>query len=326
MKKRELSFGVEVEMTGITRKEAAVLIKKYFNNKYDIEEMYFKENIDGHADEYRIYDNDGYDWIIMDDTTIKPEKKNNYSKNLKDYRVEFISPILNFNDEKSISIFCDIVSLLKKNGAIVNHTCGLHVHIDAKKIKANHLKKLANTVNVIQYSLYKVLDVLNSRLLHVTKLSQNFIDELNSYDKISLPIIKKSLEKMAKEHGKDQQFVYKPEKYYGVNMYNVFSKGTVEFRMFNSTLNINKIMSYIDFCQSISSYSINKSKENTFGVVYSLDSALRLFSLCDSKDLHRYSGAIKPYLEGFGMSHESINDFCSIETHKNKVKASSFEF
>ena len=45
---------------------------------------------------------------------------------------------------------------------------------------------------------------------------------------------------------------YGETRYHGLNLHSVFSKGTIEFRLFNSTLHAGEIKSYIQLCLAIS--------------------------------------------------------------------------
>ena len=45
---------------------------------------------------------------------------------------------------------------------------------------------------------------------------------------------------------------YDHTRYHGLNLHSVFSKGTIEFRLFTSTLHAGKVKSYIQLCLAIS--------------------------------------------------------------------------
>ena len=45
---------------------------------------------------------------------------------------------------------------------------------------------------------------------------------------------------------------YDSSRYHALNLHSVFSKGTVEFRLFNSTLHAGKVKAYIQLCLAIS--------------------------------------------------------------------------
>lgn len=57
---------------------------------------------------------------------------------------------------------------------------------------------------------------------------------------------------------------YNTTRYHGVNLHSYFSKGTVEFRLFNSTLHAGKIKAYIQFCLAVSAWAISSQDKIVF--------------------------------------------------------------
>ena len=57
---------------------------------------------------------------------------------------------------------------------------------------------------------------------------------------------------------------YNRTRYHGVNLHSYFSKGTVEFRLFNSTLHAGKIKAYIQFCLAVSAWAITSQDKIVF--------------------------------------------------------------
>ena len=57
---------------------------------------------------------------------------------------------------------------------------------------------------------------------------------------------------------------YNSTRYHGVNLHSFFTKGTVEFRLFNSTLHAGKIKAYIQFCLAVSAWAITSQEKIVF--------------------------------------------------------------
>ena len=57
---------------------------------------------------------------------------------------------------------------------------------------------------------------------------------------------------------------YNSTRYHGVNLHAFFTKGTVEFRLFNSTLHAGKIKAYIQFCLAVSAWAITSNDKLVF--------------------------------------------------------------
>lgn len=57
---------------------------------------------------------------------------------------------------------------------------------------------------------------------------------------------------------------YNSSRYHGINLHAFFTKGTVEFRLFNGTTHAGKIKSYIQFCLAMSAWALDCPKERLF--------------------------------------------------------------
>lgn len=81
---REQKFGIEIELTGLTRKRAAEVIGKYLGQEphYD----------GGYYEEYSVRDEQGRKWKVMYDSSIVAVKKGGGSAG-DEYKVEFVSPM-----------------------------------------------------------------------------------------------------------------------------------------------------------------------------------------------------------------------------------------
>jgi hypothetical protein len=51
---------------------------------------------------------------------------------------------------------------------------------------------------------------------------------------------------------------YDRSRYHGLNLHSVFSKGTIEYRLFNSTLHAGKVKTYIQLCLAISNQALHQ--------------------------------------------------------------------
>ena len=57
---------------------------------------------------------------------------------------------------------------------------------------------------------------------------------------------------------------YNPTRYHGINLHAFFTKGTVEFRLFNGTTHAGKIKAYIQFCLAMSGWAIETNDNRKF--------------------------------------------------------------
>ena len=58
--------------------------------------------------------------------------------------------------------------------------------------------------------------------------------------------------------GRDEH--YNNSRYHGLNLHATFTKGTVEFRLFNGTLHAGEIKAYIQFCLAVAHQALTQKK------------------------------------------------------------------
>lgn len=70
--------------------------------------------------------------------------------------MEVVSPICHYEDIETIQ---DLVRKLRRAGACVNDSCGIHIHVDAAPHSAKTLRNLVNIMVSKEDLLYKALAV-----------------------------------------------------------------------------------------------------------------------------------------------------------------------
>lgn len=244
------TIGVEIEMTGITKAEAAEVAVTFLGGRITRE-------YDGY-DTYNIIAPDQRIWKIMNDASIKT-MKNTKGKlkgvNNKDYSVELVTPILRYEDIETLQ---ELIRRLRKAGAVSDSElqCGIHIHIGAKDHTPNTLKKLVNLMAAKEDLIYKSLEIDPARVRWCKKVNEDLIQAINKKKP-------KTLEQLAdlwySGYGfENRERHYHTSRYHGLNLHSTFTKGTIEFRLFNGTLHAGKIRSYIVFCLAISHQALTQ--------------------------------------------------------------------
>lgn len=239
------TIGVEIEFTGITRNKASKILSKYFNSEAYHYGQYY--------DEYHIRDEENRKWKLMFDGSIKPQKEGNLeflsrdSNSGKIRMCELVTPILTYKDLKTLT---DLVNELNKAGAVTNYSTGIHIHIGAEDFSIEKLKDLVNLMTSKEDLIYSALEIGEFRERYCKKTNKNFLSRLNSNNPKTLEELAKIwynseyIESHINEH-------YDHSRYTHTNLHSLFTKGTVEFRLFNSTLNPILIKSYIQFVLAV---------------------------------------------------------------------------
>ena len=248
------NFGVEIELTGITRAAAAKVIADELNSPHIIgpsNDCYHTR---------KVVDSTGRKWSVMRDSSIEPVYPSEDRYSSDEYRVEFVTPILHYED---IEVLQRMVRKLRAAGGKVNASCGIHIHIDGANHSPLSLRRLCNFMVSRQDIIYDSLGVGDRRDRWCRPISKELLDALSENRDLGhdqMEAIWYSRANDGYSGGIDHRH-YNPTRYHGVNLHSFFTKGTVEFRLFNSTLHAGKIKAYIQFCLGLSAWSI-ESKEN----------------------------------------------------------------
>lgn len=250
------TFGIEIEMSGITRQRAAELAADYFGTE--------AWHIGTYYDTYGAKDNKGRTWKFMYDSSIVASSTNQ--------KCEMVSPILTYDDMSDLQ---ELVRIMRRNGAKSKSSlqCGIHVHIGVGDHTIKTLKNLVNYMSSYQDVIYKALKIDPARERWCKKLEPMLIDKFNQRGLDTMAKGESAWYGEGREYGKNQH--YNETRYHGLNLHSVFSKGTIEFRLFNGTLHAGEIRSYITFCLAMSNFclekkSIRRTRKNQFNDKYTM--------------------------------------------------------
>lgn len=248
-------FGVEIEFTGISRATAAKVVAEELNTSIvgPARDAYYTR---------KMKDSQGRTWKVMRDSSIRPARKSG-DETMDEYRVEFVTPPLNYED---IELLQKIVRKFKSEGAVANSSCGIHVHVDGANHNAESLRRLVGFVVARQDLIYEALKVGDRKYQWCKPLNKKLLTEMKKEKNIT----KLDAEKIWYSEANDNYFGgvsyahYNSTRYHGINLHSFFSKGTVEFRLFNSTLHAGKIKAYVQFCLALSAWAIESGDNISF--------------------------------------------------------------
>ena len=245
---RTQRFGIEIEMTGITRKKAAEVIAGYFGTESFYLGTYYKT--------YGAKDLQGRTWKATYDSSIIAQKKSGGRtvQAADEYKCEIVSPILTYGDMADLQ---EIVRRLRHSGAFVNSQCGIHIHVDASRYTPQTLRNLVNIIASKEDILYKALRIDPARLRWCKKTNEKLLEAINRRKPQTMEALK-DIWYAGSTRGRDEH--YNDTRYHGLNLHSTFTKGTVEFRLFNSTTHAGEIKAYIQFCLAVSHQALTQKK------------------------------------------------------------------
>ena len=244
MKKQ--TIGVEVEMNSITREKAARIAAKFFGTgRY--------ENTAGRNGYYTwsAWDEQGREWKFQRDVSIA---------GCDSEKCELVTPILTYEDIETLQ---ELIRQLRHAGAKSDATrgCGVHIHIGKGNHTAKTLRNLVNIMASHEEQIGRAIRIDAGRTGHYCKVvNQRFLEQLNK----KKPTTMSQLEDIWYEgnganYGRTQH--YNDSRYHMLNLHATFTKGTIEFRLFQFAdphdgkrggLHAGEMKAYIQLCLAMS--------------------------------------------------------------------------
>ena len=240
------TIGVEVEMNNITREAAAKVAANLFGtNNYA-----YTASRNGYYT-WSAYDAQGREWKFQRDVSISgPDDK----------KCELVTPILHYAD---IELLQELIRQLRRAGA-VSHAgvgCGVHIHIGAQGHTPQSLRNLANLMASHEELIGDAIKISSSRKYQYCKVTDpRFIEQLNKKKPQTMSDLAEVWYTTNNaSYGRDQH--YNSSRYHMLNLHATFTKGTVEFRLFQfakpdterrNGLHAGQLKSYIQLCLAMS--------------------------------------------------------------------------
>lgn len=235
-------------MTGITRKQAADAAAKLWNTA--------ARYTGGSYDAWEVMDTEGKTWKFMSDSSICEEIwiDGEYTRaNNTQYRVEMVTPKLEYNE---LPKFQEVIRTVRHAHAKVNDSCGLHVHVDASRFDNRTLKNLLCIMYSKEDLLFQALQVPETRVERWCKpVRENMLKQVRS---MSPKASRSRLERIWYEGDVRTSEHYNWTRYSAINLHSVFYRGTVEYRLFNSTLHAGRAKAYVHLALGISSQALEQ--------------------------------------------------------------------
>ena len=243
---KQQTIGVEVEMNNITRQKAAKVAAEFFGTgRY--------ENTAGRNgySTWSAWDAQGREWKFQKDVSIAgPDEQ----------KCELVTPILTYGDIETLQELC---RQLRHAGAKsdASRGCGVHIHIGAQGHTPQSLRNLANIMASHESLIAEALKLDRSRMSRYCRtVDPNFLAKVNSRKP-------KTMAQLADiwytSHGASygRSHHYNDSRYHMLNLHATFTKGTVEFRLFQfdeptaerrGGIHAGQLKSYIQLCLALS--------------------------------------------------------------------------
>ncbi len=240
------TIGVEVEMNSITRQAAAKLAAEFFGTGRW--EDTARRN--GYCT-WSAWDANGREWKFQKDVSIAgPDAE----------KTELVTPILRYEDIETLQELC---RRLRKAGAKSDATrgCGVHIHIGANGHTPQTLRNLANIMASHEDLLADALRLDRRRMdRYCRTVDPDFLRLLNQRKPKTMAALADVWYRgNGADYGRSQH--YNDSRYHMLNLHATFTKGTIEFRLFQfdapangkqNGIHAGQLKSYIQLCLALS--------------------------------------------------------------------------
>ena len=239
------TIGVEVEMV-LDREEAARVAANLFQTWSSV----CYEG--GSYYTWSCLDAQGRKWKFQRDSSIKAPF---------DMQCELVTPILYYKD---IDLLQELIRCLRRAGAKSNpdYMCGVHIHIGADGHTPKTLRNLANLMASHERLLIDSLQLDDERVERFCSTVEiRFLRAVNKKKPSTMEDFADVWYSNNPGSNWDRESHYNDSRYHMLNLHAVFTKGTVEFRLFQfdrptkdrqGGLHAGQLKSYIQLCLALS--------------------------------------------------------------------------
>ena len=232
---KTLRFGIEIETIGQSRETVARAIQTVVGGTVQHVGTPYA------YDPWQVIDARGRTWKVMADSSLSTPKP---------LQAEVVSPILRYDDIPELQ---EVVRAVRRARARVDASTGIHLHVDAARFDVKALRNLVKIVNKQEALIEHALGISAARRARWCRgIDQAFLEKIEKQRPASL----EEMNRAWYGYHNTRPTHYDASRYHGVNLHNVWFRGTVEFRWFDGPLHAGKVKAYIQFVLALSAKAI----------------------------------------------------------------------
>lgn len=214
------TFGCEVEMNNITRRNAAKTVAEFFGT----DSYRDTSSTNGYAT-WSAWDAQGREWKFSRDSSIAgPEAE----------KCELVTPILHYED---MELLQEVIRTLRKAGAksCPSRGCGVHIHIGGTGHTPQTIRNLVNMMASHERQLIKAIEIGSHRLhSYCQTVNRDFLEKVNKEKPSTVDALADCWYEAHGygRYGRTEH--YNDSRYHMLNLHAFFNRyHTIEFRCFN---------------------------------------------------------------------------------------------
>lgn len=245
------TFGVEVEGNNITRRKAAQVAADFFGTG-----EYRDTAVRNGYCTWSAWDAQGREWKFSRDGSIAGPD---------DERCELVTPILRYED---MELFQGLLRALRAAGmkSSPSRGCGVHIHVglkglDGRDHNAKSLRNLTNIMAAHESQIGKAIHIDNGRThTYCRTVDPRFLAQLNTKKPATMDALADVWYQSQRADFRRHDH-YNNSRYHMLNLHASFTKGTIEFRLFQFSdptrtrrggIHAGEMKAYIQLCLAMS--------------------------------------------------------------------------
>lgn len=231
-----MKFGVEIEAIGATADGAARMVNG--QGVPCVSESY-NHNVRNH-------------WKVVYDASVHDTRGNSTRGGRGGF--ELVSPVL--EGENGKEQVRKALKGLRDGGCTVNRTCGLHVHIDARSMPLDQLKKLVALYLKHEHLIDAIMP--DSRKASANYFCKSLLNRVNGgnyprTEETRVAAVNQMIRQVlaARDITALGTIINNGDRYYKINLQSFWRHGTIEFRQHAGTVNGAKVLAWIELLEAM---------------------------------------------------------------------------
>lgn len=207
---------------------------------------------------------------------------------------EMVGPPLNFDDESDREQVTRAINAIRDAGCTTSEAAGIHIHVDASDLTPEQIAYVVRSFAKFEDVIYRIASSGWTTIRHGARqyarpLAPEVVQRLSKC---------KTMDQLGRTWyggGRDWQYQSSNHgdmsRYAGLNLHSWFYRKTIEFRVFNSSLNPERVQGYIAICVALVE-DARRNNRRSIGKCYALGGMLS-GSTNEKNAFHRFQQVLR---------------------------------
>lgn len=261
------------------------------------------------------------EWITKRDASVSARGEYNYPDPRANFSGgELVSPPMDFDDPTTREAITKAVMVLQTTGAYPNDSAGIHVHVECRDLSVKQIAAVVKNFYKFQDVIYRLASSGHRTMRSGAASYAPPIGEA----RVRRIAAARTMQELQLAYTGDRH--YNPRnhgdssRYCGINLHSYFYRGTIEFRVFNSSVNPERVQAYVAMCVALVE-DARRGKSRSINKVYALG-GMQSGATNEKNAYHRFAQVLR-YEAGMALEDMSRltkmwNDSCPQMMYSNR--------